>query len=350
MTDEIRQQIHSPEVDGDSVTFRLKAPNANAVSVTGIQGHTDLAMKKESDGVWTLKLTNVAPELYSYRFDVDGTSIVDPSNRQVKKWLSLDSQFEVLGGLLHECHDVPHGVVQHRLLKTSVGRTQNCVIYFPPGFESSDRQHPVLFLLHGFGDDSTAWTEIGRVHLICDNLTSKGKCSAPVIVMPDGHPVPAETQADFDEYTGRNLLALKRELSNDLLPLVQEVLGAKLADDFSIAGLSMGGGQALGLGLDSEFSFRAIGAFSAATPVGDDNQISRQLNQKKSSAESWNQKMIFSRCGADDFLLDRVENFDRWLKDQGVTVDHRITPGEHHWFVWRQYIAEFLQKAYPVSP
>ena len=205
---ELQAQLISPDVRADStVTFRLRAPHAEKVLVQGIAGREDQAMTKNSDGVWEATVGPLAPELYSYVFNVDGTVVTDPSNRNVKKWLSLNSQVEVPGDppLLHELQKVPHGVVHYHVYTSETTGTERGVyVYTPPGYgENGSERFPLVVLMHGYGDDESAWIEVGRAHRIADNLLARQKMKPMIIAMPYGHPLPIELRSSFDDYSSR---------------------------------------------------------------------------------------------------------------------------------------------------
>ena len=231
---ELLAQIVSPEVHADRrVTFRLKAPQASEVVVQGIAGLDARPLTRNSEGNWEVTLGPLAPELYSYVFNVDGTVVTDPSNRHVKKWLSVNSLCEVPGDppLLHELQNVPHGVVHHHIYSSKSADAQRGVyVYTPPGYkpDATDR-YPLVLLLHGYGDDESAWIEVGRANLIADNLLAQKKIQPMIIAMPYGHPLPIELRTRFDDYSARNLVLMEKDVLQDLLPYLHQCY--RIADD-----------------------------------------------------------------------------------------------------------------------
>ena len=133
-------QVVSPEVHADrTVTFRLEAPQAGKVLVQGLAGIEPQALVKNANGVWEVTIGPLAPELYSYKFSVDGAEVTDPHNRHVKKWLTVENLVEVPGDppLLHEQQRVPHGVVHHHTYDSTDGRWRAGVyVYTPPGYRA----------------------------------------------------------------------------------------------------------------------------------------------------------------------------------------------------------------------
>jgi enterochelin esterase-like enzyme len=346
--DELRSQIVSPEVHPDrTVTFRLLAPNAQEVIVKGLVGLEAQALEKGERGIWQVTVGPLKPELHSYVFEVDGANLLDPSNRRVKKWLTCENMVEIPGAppLLHEQQSVPHGVVHHHIYDSgSAGHERGVYVYTPPGYAPARRAgYPLLVLLHGFGDDQSAWLEVGCANFIADNLIAAGKIKPLVIAMPYGHPLPLERPSTFrDDYAARNIEALDKDLQQDLMPLLERTY--HLTDSRTqraITGLSMGGGQSLTIGLQHLDQFAWIGGFSSATPQGDlDLEFANlviDVNRTNKAIE-----LLWVGCGKDDFLIERNQAFDAWLAEKGIDHTYRLTEGGHDWTVWRKYLAEFL--------
>jgi enterochelin esterase family protein len=344
---ELLGQLLSPEVHADRrVTFRFRSLGARRVTVEGIAGLEAQPMNRGEDDVWQLTVGPLEPEMYSYVFNVDGTIVTDPHNRDVKKWLSLNSMFLVPGDppLLHEQRPVPHGVVHRHLYSSSTTGTERGVfVYTPPGyFESNERRYPLVVLMHGYGDDESAWLEVGRADMIADNLLAEGKIEPLVLALPYGHPLPIELGKPFDEYADRNVVPMEQDVLGDLLPFLEKQYRVEPKRECrAIVGLSMGGGQSLRIGLGNLKHFAWIGGYSSAAPQGN---LDDQLGELASDISATNQqlKLLWIACGQDDFLLERNRHFVDWLKQKGIEHTYRETAGGHDWSVWRKNLAEFL--------
>lgn len=335
-------QFLTPEVSADRrVTFRFYAPNAKAVRVTSMEGHQPVAMAKDDQGVWSVTVGPLEPNIYSYAYEVDGAPVIDPRNPDVKVWLQLNSMVEVPGTPpeLHEVQDVPHGAVtEHTYRSNSMDQTRQLFVYTPPGYTASGAPLPVVYLLHGFGDNASAWTAVGRAHVIADNLIAQKRLAPVIIVMPYGHYISPRLQASpLDR--AKNDDMVQRDLIDDVLPLVESSYrAARTADRRAIVGLSMGGGQSLNTGLSRLDLFNWVGGFSSAAPEGD--LAGRFPNLKANAGEQL--KLLWIGCGTSDRLLRRNTVFADWLTSQGIEHTYRQTPGSHDWTVWRRYLAEFL--------
>src|SRR6187399_1539185 len=187
--------ITSPEVAGDRrVTFRLRAPEAKAVKVSGDFG-ADVDMQRSADGVWTATVGPLDAEMYVYFFIVDGVRLTDPSNPQVKIGYVTSTTTSLLtvpgaGPAFYDVQDVPHGEIRTVLYKSrSNGTIRELTVYVPPGYdeEAPNRRYPVLYLLHGFANDHHSWHRYGRANDILDNLLAEKKIQPFLVVMPLGY-------------------------------------------------------------------------------------------------------------------------------------------------------------------
>lgn len=346
------QNLVSPEVHSDGrVTLRLRAAKATEVDVS-LDGKKML-MVKDADGVWEGTSEPLAPQIYDYTFVVDGTSMNDPSNRFMKRWLTLVSMVEIPGSppRLTEFTDVPHGAI-HRIMypSVSVGRQRPVMVYTPPGYETSiDRIYPVVFLLHGYGDNESAWMDGGRAHLIADNLIAAGRIEPVVIVMPDSHPNILQLRNRPKDYFERNDNLMENDITRDLLPFVERNFRIrKDAAGRSIAGLSMGGGHALKTGLKHIDLFSSIGAFSADTPKQENEELLRQypsLSGPEPSANSL--KLLWIPIGDKDVMLKQNDTFVEQLVKAGVKHEYPKADGGHEWKLWRDFLPQFLEKVAP---
>jgi len=336
-----RQSIISPEVHRDHrVTFRLKAPQAKDVTVNVRFAEGNQSMQKDENGLWNITLGPVKPDIYDYVFIVDGLQIVDPSNSWLKVWLrTAKNLVEVPGDepLFFEEQQVPHGTVHvHKYQSKSLGVTRGLYVYTPPGYETNrEAEYPVLYLLHGFGDSEDTWSVVGRANIIVDNLLANNKAKPLVIVMPYGHtPLSPPDMRSIGKYK-----AFEKDLIEDVIPYIRKCyrVGTEQKDR-AIAGLSMGGGQALTLGLGNLDLFGWIGAFSSAIPQ--DQMFDGLLAEPNSINDKLD--LLWIGCGRKDFLYQANEGFITRLNADKIKHVGHITDGAHEWQIWRRYLNEFV--------
>ena len=337
-------QTISPEVHPDRrVTFRLRAPDSDRVGVSVQFAEGVQPMNKDSNGVWNITLGPAEPDIYVYSFIVDGLEIADPVNPFIKFWRTSKSLVEVPGDkpLFFREQRVSHGVVHiHKYESKSLGLMRPLYVYTPPDYgKDPDAKYPMLFLLHGSGDTENTWTVVGRANVIVDNLIAQKKAVPMVIVMPYGH-TPAGTAAGLDKCNTR---AFERDMIEDVIPYVER--NYRVSRDRkhrAIAGLSMGGGQSVIVGLGNLDIFAWVGAFSAA--VREEGEYKRLLSDPKLTNAKL--ELLWIGCGRKDFLFDANEEFLEVLKAKKVRHVARITDGAHDWRVWRRYLNEFVPLLY----
>jgi enterochelin esterase-like enzyme len=338
--------VVSPEVREDgTVTFRMLAPKAQAVVVQGLRHLPDQPMSKEAtSGVWSVTVGPLAPDIYSYTVSIDGATVTDPHNRDVKKYFSSESLFEVPGHppILAEAQPVPHGVIHHQVYASKVrGGDAGMWIYTPPAYDPrAEARYPVLYLLHGFGDGEEAWIDVGHANTIVDNLIAQGRIAPLIVVMPYGHPVPIEQQTSSDPYTARNNAAMQKDLLGDIVPIIERDYRADPSPEKrAIAGLSMGGGQSLTIGLGNPGQFKWVGGFSSAAPRKNLETTFADVIRDPSARPH----VLWIAVGRDDSLFKRNEAFHAWLDKEGIAHTWTVSDGAHEWPVWRAYLPQFLE-------
>ena len=187
-------KVLSPEIHADNtVTFRLHAPKAVKVQLKGDFSTMESAdMIEKENGVWEYTTPQpLEPELYCYRFIVDGLTINDPNNVYRIRDIATVSNVFVIGGEqgdLYKINNVPHGTVSKVWYHSpTLSMNRRMTVYTPAGYESSNKRYPVFYLLHGMGGDENAWSELGRATQILDNLIAQGKAEPMIVVMTNGN-------------------------------------------------------------------------------------------------------------------------------------------------------------------
>jgi len=347
--------VVSPEVLADHrVTFRLRAPNAKEVNVQIDGASAPLALLKNEEGVWAGTTAPLAPDYYGYTFFVDGVAMFDPSNSSIKpNLLYRASELHVPPAIGDsalapwELADVPHGEIHNHFYRSKVvGDERGYFVYTPPGYDPRGKQtYPVLYLLHGYSDDASAWTAVGRANAILDNLIAQGKAKPMLIVMPLGYGAPevlAPGSGVFQDpgITQRNFDRFRDSLLTEVIPRVEaEYLVNKDRNSRAIAGLSMGGAESLLTGLNNLNEFAWIGAFSSG---GIRRDIERDFPQLDAGANA-QLRLLWISCGTDDSLIEISRRLRAWLASKDIYHVGVETPGAHTWLVWRRNLAEFAQ-------
>lgn len=351
-------RVISPEIGADRrVTLRLLAPKADTVRLTGeiLLGQRGPQLTKDSLGIWSVTVGPLPPDVYTYAFNVDGVSTPDPQNDYIKTVMStgLASQLEVPGDgpQYYDARPVPHGMVSIvQYDSKSLGVPRAAWVYTPPGYQSGKGAYPLAFLLHGAGDTEVGWVLTGRANQILDNLIADGKAKPMIVVMPLGHarqttgiaalvpPKPNTPGLGPDMGAG----PIGQDLMKDLLPLVEKNFRvSKKADERAIMGLSMGGAQALRIGLGNMDQFHWIVGMSSALTG---NAVAEPFKAQLDAPAVTNQKLklLFLTIGKDDFLLAGNRAFDQALTTAGIKHTYRENEGAHTWLYWRRNLNDIV--------
>lgn len=363
--------VVSPEVhDNNTVTFRLKAPKAVKVQVTGdflptqkiktpfgeFDGPGVADLTENKDGVWEFTTPEpLKPELYSYTFLVDGLKITDPSNvYQIRDVASVTNVF-IIGGDradLYKVNKVPHGTVSKVWYHSdALDLDRRLTVYTPAGYETSGKRYPVFYLLHGMGGDENAWSELGRTAQIMDNLIAQGKAKPMIVVMTNGNAAleaaPGESSLGFTA-PSMNLPKTMEGSFEAAFPEVVKFIDKTYRTQANkkgraIAGLSMGGFHSMHISKQYPDMFNYVGLFSAAimpdkdvkSPIYDDLEGKLKTQFAKKPALYW------IGIGTTDFLYKANEDYRKLLDEKGYKYTYYETGEGHIWKNWRIYLTEF---------
>jgi enterochelin esterase-like enzyme len=369
-----RVEFASPEVLPDHrVTFRIHAPRATEVTVTGewvLQGRgTAGALRRDDQGVWSITVGPLVPDFYSYLLTVDGVPTVDTRNPWVKPGLrSLSNMLLVPGEevAFADTRAVPHGEIRKVWYdSTACGSVRRMHVYTPPAYEAAGASYPVLYLIHGGGDDDEGWSTIGRAGFIMDNLLAAGKVEPMIIVMPNGSiPTPGPgyrlTGADRHSPAARaaRMEAVSRrhdifveDLLTAIIPTVEGKYRAMATrDKRAIAGLSMGGAETLRVAPSRLDLFTYIGVFSMGLQGGPTGGVAGDFESRNAGflADPVRSneliKLFWIGSGEDDQTVrDGPRLLSETLGRHGIEHIFHVSEGGHTWINWRQYLYDFLQ-------
>ena len=366
----------STEILADNrVTFRLYAPEATDVRLTGNWPEgAKVAMTKDSIGVWSTTVGPLGPELWFYRFVVNGVPTVDPQNNNVvRDALVVENTLLVPGpgSALYQTRDVPHGTVAAVWYDSPTLKLRRRMqVYTPPGYETTQTRYPVLYLLHGYGGDENEWIAGGRAVQIMDNLIAAGRAKPMIVVMPNGHaaehmapgtgpiegqkprpqppigppPAPPAPPATPVTAATRGMVlggSYPESFMTDVVPFVERTYRvAPGRENRAIAGLSMGGMHTLAIFSANPSAFDYVGIFSHAA------RIDSTVDVRLTALEKGKPKLLYVTVGVDDFLLENSRVLVQRMKGVGLAPTYQETPGAHTFFVWRQYLSEFVPKLF----
>jgi len=353
----VAASITSPVVTDGRVTFRLRADQAKAVTVSGDFG-PDLALSRDTEGLWSASVGPLKPDVYVYYFTVDGVRLPDPANPQLKIGYVPSTTTSIVnvpgdGPAFYDVQDVPHGEIRTLLYKSKSNRAvRELNVYVPPGYDASPRKrYPVLYLLHGFANDHHSWHRYGRANDILDNLLAKKAIRPFIVVMPlgyggasvngDGAGIPPAGAGPL----GGDFALYERDILEDVIPLIDGKFRTLAnRENRAIMGFSMGGMQAGRFGLAHLDTFSYVGIMSAglignpasaavgpdpiAQLAGDPGGVNKRL------------KLLWIACGTEDAAMAGARGTHEALQKAGIQHVFVETEGAHHWRVWRRYLRD----------
>jgi enterochelin esterase-like enzyme len=253
-----------------------------------------------------------------------------------------------------QVRSVAHGTVQPVTYKsTALGTDRRMLVYTPPDYQKSSARYPVLYLLHGAGSDENSWTERGRAHVILDNLIADGKLKPLVVVMPFGFAMaraPGAARGDASENKIQRE-GFAKDFFQDVMPLVDSKFRVLTDREHrAIAGLSLGGAQALAIGLTHLELFSRIAGFSPAMGASN-NPATGGVDFESVLADTaginGKVKFLWVSCGTEDTLFDSIQSFSQQLSKHKIEHIYRITGGAHVYPVWQRNLNEVAPMLFP---
>ena len=331
-----------------TVTFSLKNDSASSVKVN-VQFSGEKEMTRGSDGLWTVTLGPVAPDMYPYCFIVDGVSIMDPNNPQYFPNEGFkNSLLEIPGTkeapLAHDILDVPHGRMEYiHYYSQSLGATNTAVVYLPPSYMTDmQKKYPVFYLISGTTDTEEVYYKVGRVNYILDNLIDAKQAKEMIVVLPYGNPsklkaTPSEGGGMPQTRFGGDVFS--KDLINDLMPYIEKTYRTNNnRDNRAIGGFSRGGNQALFNGLSNLDKFSYLCSYSSFT--------STDIPEVYDNADETNKKihLFWLGVGTDDFVYGNARDYMQFLDDKGIHSVKEFTTDKfgHTWMNAKYFLAKTL--------
>jgi enterochelin esterase-like enzyme len=331
-----------PQILPDSkVMFRVKAPEATKMQIDLGKKYD---MKKDTAGFWTVTTDSISPGFHYYSLLIDGVAVADPSSETFYGMGRMASGIDIpfKGDDFYELKDVPHGDIRiERYFSKVTNSWRRFFIYTPPAYdEKLNEKFPVLYLLHGGGEDERGWATQGKTDLILDNLIAEQKAKPMLIVMMDGN-------MGVQGFGENALRAFENELKLSVIPFIEKNYRAETdSKNRALAGLSMGGLQTLHAGIKNNQMFSYLGVFSsgwfANQPALSDPQY--QFMGSNSDAINNNLKVFWiSMGGKEDIAYENCKVMLSKFDEMKIKYTYSEYPGGHTWPVWRHDLYSFAQ-------
>ena len=337
-----------PQILPDSrVIFKTKAPEAKQLQI-------DLSKKydmvRDSEGYWTVTTDSITEGFHYYSLIIDGVAVADPASESFYGMGRMASGIEIpfKGDDYYSLKDVPHGDIRINKYYSEASRSwREMYVYTPPGYEESTDEYPVLYLLHGGGEDQRGWANQGKTNLILDNLIANGKAKPMIIAMLDGNIQGGRGLAGFGT---PSLEAFEGELKTGAIPFIEKKYRVKKeAESRALAGLSMGGLQTLHAGIHNTDLFAYLGVFSSGWFANNTELSDPQYQYIEDNTDKINEnlKIFFISMGGEEDIAYKnckvmMEKFD----SLGIKYQYSEYPGGHTWPVWRHDLYIFAQSLF----
>ena len=381
-----------------SAMFRVSAPDALKVTVRIGRGFD---MAKGPDGIWTVTTTPLVVGFHYYSLQIDGATVADPSTMTFFGSGWQNSGIEIpepdADASYYHAKDVPHGHVSEQWYFSKITeKWRRCFVYTPPDYGTNTRaKYPVLYLLHGWGEDETGWYTQGHVDYIMDNLIAAGKAKPMIIVMdnlnavkpgesaslfaarglvpapgaapaarggtgapgqapapggaPGGQPGRGAGPGGRGGMGGFNLSAFTDMMFSDLIPMTERAYRALPGrEDRAMAGLSMGGMQTFTTALNNLDKFAYLGGFSGSCGGrGGSFDSKTTCGGAFADPAAFNKKVKVLFLGIGSAEGQGTKDFSEALTKAGIHNVYFESPGTaHEWLTWRRCLNDFAPRLF----
>lgn len=334
-----------PQILPDNrVIFRIKAPDAKKVQVDLVRKYE---MTKDTGGYWFVTTDSISEGFHYYSLLIDGVALADPASETFYGMGRMASGIEIpfRGGGYYSIKDVPHGDVRmKRYFSAVTGTWRRLFVYTPPGYDmDATAKYPVLYLLHGGGEDERGWSAQGRTELIIDNLIAEKKANPMLVVMLDGN-MGTGGVAGFNEAV---LRSFENELIKSAIPFIEKNYRVETdAKNRALAGLSTGGLQTLYAGIKNTQLFSYLGVFSSGWFANRPELSTPQYEFMKANAAEINnnlKSLWVSMGGQEDIAYTNCRTMLSKFDKMNIKYTYTEYPGGHTWPVWRNNLFNFAQ-------
>lgn len=322
--------------------FRLKAPEAQKVQLDLVKKYD---MVKDEQGVWEIITDSLSEGFHYYSLIIDGVAVADPASETFYGMGRMASGIEVpfSGDDYYTVKDILHGEIRIKRYYSTVFNTwRQFYIYTPPGYDvNPNEKYPVLYILHGGGEDERGWATQGKTDLILDNLIAVKKAKPMLVVIPDGN-------VEMPGFGEQTLKIFEAELKRCIIPFVEKNYRVKTeSKNRALAGLSMGGIQTLYVGINNSDLFSYLGVFSSGwiMPMQKDIADAQyEFTKNNLSRIKSNLKLLWIAMGGkEDIAYNNCQIMLAKFDELNIKYTYSEYPGGHTWPVWRNNLFNFAQ-------
>ena len=350
--------VISPQVNKDNmVVFKYLAPNAKVVKLSGQFLKEAVVMDKDTQGIWSVTVGPVTPDIYPYSFQVDGINVMDPANVDYFPNERFKGSILNVPGdtpLNHAIKKVPHGSVRYEYYHSVDGSIGTLVVYTPPMYDyNAALKYPVYYLISGTTDTEETFFKVGKVNFIMDNLIADGKVKPMIIVMPYGNPAakiaeqkgqskPTDIMNRDSEDAVKRAKFFETDLIENIIPYVDANYRTVVdRESRAIGGFSRGGGQTLRAAFNNMDKFAWVCSYASYVSPAEMDQSFANITSDPAKTNA-QLKLLWSGIGTDDFLYKGTTEFNNYLSDKKINVKTYETDGGHTWMNVKKYLNQTL--------
>ncbi|MFD2933164.1 esterase [Spirosoma flavum] len=336
--------VISPEVrDDHTAIFRLKAPDAKQVMLAGgplllaLKAKDPIPFQKDNDGLWTLTVGPIKPDIYVYKLIIDGVMVADPNNTLTgfadqPGYSNLVIQGD--GPAYYDAKAVPHGAVTRHIYHSDVlNGEREIFVYTPPGY-TAKKKYPVLYLMGGSGELASGWVLDGRANFIADNLIAEGKMVPMLIAMPNNQVI----HRSDPKHTEKTFTLLEDELKKQIVPFVDKNYSTRTdRKGRALSGLSMGGRHTQLVGLKNLDMFSSFGILSAGDL--ETETVSAAFLNDPAANQKVDYLLVGQGTGEVETIGKRAVALHEALQKHNIKHDYYVGgEGAHDWGTWRHLL------------
>jgi enterochelin esterase family protein len=326
------------------VAFSIYAPNAKEVGFGGdaMPWGAPLQFTKADNGVWTVVISDLKDGVYRYHFTVDGVKVQDPQGALSAETSALANIGD--GKQFYDMRaDVPHGAIAQRYyFSKPLNTLRRLHVWTPAGYEKSANRLPVLYLVHGGGDNDASWPGVGCACNILDNLLAEGKMQPMVVVMPNGS---IATKNLMDEVP-----LFEQDLVTSIIPYIED--NYRVFTDKAhraMAGLSMGGMETMETILNDNDKFEYFWVLSAGWFPAQKEQFEgyhQRLAKAASGIKKNVRQLVFTQGDPEDIAYQNGLATLKLFEAEGIKYEFYTAPGGHTWYTWRNNLHQLAQRLF----
>ena len=328
---------------GNKVVFQIYAPDAKSISVAGdLHWGSPVEFVREENGVWKGRLEHIGEGFFRYHFIVDGVKVFDPESELAGETSAL-LKVQPSGDEFFAMKEVPHGALAQRYYHSAVlGTTRRMHVWTPAGYEKSSEELPVLYLIHGGGDNDASWPTVGAACNILDNLLAEGKMVPMIVVMPNGS---IETDTLEEEVP-----IFVEDLTGSIIPFIESSYRVRTGpENRALAGLSMGGLETLETMLIHYREFSYFWVLSSGWFASDKENYSIKGAVLKEIATDFNEHvkiLAFHQGGPEDIAYQNCMAMLKLFDAAGIRYEFSEGPGGHSWYTWRRDLKDLAPRLF----